>query len=251
MSGSIPPFRSGLNRRILMRFSRFALYYTPPPGPFADLGAAWLGWSLTGEAPPEPAGLSLPRPPRELTEAPRRYGFHATLKPPFRLAEGWTAEEVEQEARALCARLPPVSLAGLRLARLGRFLALVPVGETAGLDALAARLVTGLDACRAAPSEAELARRRTAGLAARQEELLARWGYPYVLEEFRFHMTLTGLLAEDEIEPVGNVLRALFAPRLGLMTITEITLAGEDEAGRFHEIVRLPLQGAPEDLPLV
>ena len=32
------------------------------------------------------------------------------------------------------------------------------------------------------------------GLTDRQEALLTQWGYPYVMEEFRFHITLTGAL---------------------------------------------------------
>ena len=47
------------------------------------------------------------------------------------------------------------------------------------------------------PAEAsELARRRSAGLSERQDALLVRFGYPYVLDEFRFHMTLT-----ERLEP--------------------------------------------------
>ncbi|NDV01324.1 DUF1045 domain-containing protein [Pseudoroseicyclus tamaricis] len=227
-----------------MRWTRYALYYTPPPGPLAAAGADWLGWSIDeGAARVQPA-LPLPRPGEAITEAPRRYGFHATLKPPFRLAGGRQPEELEAGARALCARLPPVRLAGLRLAALGPFLALVPEGETGPLGALAGALVEGLDSFRAPPAEADLARRRVSGLSARQEELLQRWGYPYVFEEFAFHMTLTGPLPEEERDAVASTLRTLFAPHLGPLTIDEITLAGEDEAGRFHSLARLPLAEA-------
>ena len=45
----------------------------------------------------------------------------------------------------------------------------------------------------------------------RQDELLLRWGYPYVLEEWRFHLTLTGRLPDEaERTAITNVLRRRF-----------------------------------------
>src|SRR5437588_466809 len=41
---------------------------------------------------------------------------------------------------------------------------------------------------------------------------LARWGYPYVMDEFRFHLTLTGRLAPDEASRVGAIIAERVAP---------------------------------------
>ena len=133
---------------------------------------------------------------------------------------------------------------GLALTRLGGFLALTPDGDQAPLADLAARIVRDLDSFRAPPSEAELARRRKPNLSARQQELLTLWGYPYVMEAFRFHITLTGRLPKAQALQTLAVLTPHLAPLLPApFTITDLTLAGEDDAGLFHALQRFPLTG--------
>lgn len=225
-------------------YDRFAIYYAPDPGPLADFGAAWLGWDAAGgtaRAHPHVAGL--PQPVATLTETPRKYGFHGTIKPPFRLAEGTTAEGLHQAAAALAAGLAPVTLDGLYLQRLGGFLALTPEGDATALADLAARVVTGLDAFRAPAPAEEIARRRPERLTPRQRAYLDRWGYPYVMEEFRFHMTLTGNLPEAEALQVEGTLVPIVAPLLPRpFHVTRLCLFGE-AAGRFHLIHRYTLSG--------
>lgn len=228
-----------------MPYVRYAAYYAPPPGAFADLAASWLGWDLAlGRGVPHPEVPGLPRAVAELTETPGRYGFHATLKPPFRLAPGSEASDLVAALRALAGGLAPAQLGGLRLGEIGGFVALLPEGDTAQVDTLEARLVEGLDRFRAPAAEAELERRRGSALTTAQEGNLARWGYPYVMDEFRFHMTLAGPLDEPGRAAVRAALDTLFAPHCGRpVTIDEVTLAGEDSAGRFHQIIRVPLSG--------
>lgn len=226
-------------------FTRYAVCYTPPPGPLADFGAAWLGWDSRGRRRrPHPQMRGLPRPVARLTDVPRRYGFHATLKPPFALKPGFDISELHTATGALAASLSPVAADGLRLVRLGGFLALMPEGDTTPLALLAARIVETLDGFRAAPSEADLARHRKPGLTSRQEVLLQQWGYPHVMEEFRFHLTLTGPLPEPEAEQVAALLRPALAPLLPRpFRIREICLVGEGQDGRFHHLHRYRLSG--------
>lgn len=221
-------------------YRRYAVYYTPPQGEFADFGASWLGWDAgQGAAVPQPAlaGLDI----AALTAEPRKYGFHATLKAPFRLAEGARASDLARAAQALAAQLGPVTLEGLVLTRIGPFLALTAQGDDGPLNALAAQVVEGLDPFRAPLTEAELARRNPDRLTPRQRALLDRWGYPYVLDEFRFHMTLTGALDPASMDAVT----AQLGPRLAVIprpfTLDAISLMGEDASGRVHLIRRLPL----------
>jgi putative phosphonate metabolism protein len=194
---------------------RYALYFAPEPGtPLDRFGNAWLGRDArTGEAMPPSAvpGLTAAEVTR-LTAAPRRYGFHATLKPPFALAEGQRPEALFEAISRFAAQRLPLAAPPLRLARLDGFLALVPSDRTAELHALADDCVVAFDAFRAAPGEAELARRRAAGLTPRQGAQLRRWGYPYVFEDFRFHMTLTGTLAPAEQAVLMAALAPLVAP---------------------------------------
>lgn len=227
-------------------FRRYAVY-AAPGGALGRFGAAWLGWDAeTGTSAAEPpAGLGpLPRPWAEVVAAPARYGFHGTLKPPFRLAPGTDAAQLHWAIQALCLRLRPVDAGPLRLERIGGFLALVPAGPAPALDDLAARLVEGLDAFRAPPAPAEVARRNPDRLSAAQRALLDRWGYPYVMQEFRFHLTLSGDLPEDQAEG----LRAALAPAVGAVLpdalhLPDVALFGEAPDGRFRLIHRYRLGG--------
>ncbi|MFC3118579.1 DUF1045 domain-containing protein [Jhaorihella thermophila] len=152
----------------------------------------WLGWDCTtGRTTVPPALDGLPRPWDEITNTPRHYGLHATIKPPFRLAEGVTLADLLTACAAFCATTRPVRLDGLKLTTLGRFLALRPVGDETALNALAARCVRDLEPFRA-PLTAEERARRAAGLRPDLIRTLDRWGYPHVMEAFRFHITLTG-----------------------------------------------------------
>ena len=222
-------------------FTRFAVYFTPS-GKFADFGSRWLGWDLArGEACAHPDELGLDC--AALARRPRRYGFHATIKPPFRLIDGSSLLELDQAVAALCRALDPVLLPELRLARLGRFLALVPQGEQLAVNQLAARVVRDLDRFRRPPEDAELASRLTGNLNAAQRRNLRDWGYPHVMQQFRFHITLTGPLDDTQADQVQAVLGSHLAPLLtNPFAIDSLTLVGEDQNGFFHQIQRYILR---------
>ncbi len=228
----------------MTEFDRYAIYYLPDPGPFADFGAAWLGWDVQlGREAAHPELEGLPVPVAKLTATPRKYGMHATIKPPFRLAPGTTHAALDARMEDLCGRLTRLEQPGLSLCRMGGFLALLPEGDQTHLSALAAQVVMELDDFRAPPSEAEIARRLKHGLSPRQEELLHRWGYPYVMEEFNFHITMSGHLETD----VADSVQATLAPQLEPLLprpfrIDSLCLCGQRE-GRFYLIHRYTLSG--------
>lgn len=223
-----------------MSYTRFAVYYIPPAGHLADFGAAWLGWDVArGRAVRQPdlAGL------HDITMTPRAYGFHATLKPPFRLHGTRTPEDLEAAVSGLAASLAPAVCDGLQLATLGRFLALTPRGGSEPLQPVAAACVRALDAFRAPATAAETARRRAAGLSARQEVLLQRWGYPYVMDEFRFHLTLTGALPEAAIPAWTDRVRRHLPDLPAPFVLDQIALCGARQDGRFALLHRYALAG--------
>lgn len=224
------------------RFKRYGLYVVPD-GALFSAGSAWLGWnSATGKAITHPQVDGLPESVERLTATPRKYGFHGTIKPPFFLAEGTTAEDLNQAARAFCATQAPVVIPSLEVRRLGSFVAITPTERSETLVELAGAAVAALDEFRAPPTDAELARRRNAGLSDRQEALLQAWGYPYVMEEFRFHLTLTGRTAHADT--VRDALAAHFAPVLPTpFVIDSLALMGEDADGVFHLNHRYVLSG--------
>ncbi|MDR9485141.1 MAG: DUF1045 domain-containing protein [Sediminimonas sp.] len=226
-------------------YLRYAVYFAPAPGPLADFGAAWLGWDAqAGRAVAHPQVPGLPCPVAEVTRQPRKYGFHGTLKPPFRLAGGCAPEDLAEAVELLAARLAPVRVPGLQLDRIGRFLALTPKGDGAELAALAGAVVTGLDTYRAPLTAEEFARRRPDRLDPRQRANLEQWGYPYVLEEFRFHLTLTGPMEDNRAQEVRAALAPVLEPLLPApFEVPDICLFGEGEDGYFRLVHRYALSG--------
>jgi putative phosphonate metabolism protein len=197
---------------------RYAIYYAPAADdPLARRAAAWLGRdAFTGARCarpefPELEGLDLDA----LTDDPRHYGFHATLKAPFELAPGADEDGLLAFAEAFAVRRAPFA-APIAPAALGRFLAFRLAGPSPAMWALADACVRAFDPFRAPLSGFDLARRRKAPLTARQDAQLLAWGYPYVFEDFRFHMTLTRAISDPATaERVLAALQAHFADLSG------------------------------------
>jgi len=228
---------------------RYALYYAPEHGSaLAGFGARWLGRDAGSGA--TCLQSSVPGVPDDLltssTEAPRKYGFHATLKPPFVLASGRTEEGLLRSVAQFAASRGPVAAPALELAPVGSFLALIPGGPSRELALLAEECVTLFDGFRAPASEQELARRRRKKLSPRQETLLARFGYPYVLEEFRFHLTLTGPLADEILKErlTRHLMRVTAAFCREALSIREVCVFRQPDTDKpFTILKRFPLSG--------
>ncbi|MBA4263639.1 MAG: hypothetical protein C0453_01030 [Comamonadaceae bacterium] len=183
---------------------RVALYWSPRPGSAAwEAGCGWLGRdTATSEAltQPQVPGVA-PALLEQITADPRRYGFHATLKPPFRLRADQTLASLEAAVDSLAQVLAACPMPGLKVGMLDGFLALRPMAPLPRVQALAAACVKTLHPLAEPPSAQELARRRQAGLTPQQDALLKAWGYPWVLGEFRFHCSLTSRLdALDQVQ---------------------------------------------------
>jgi putative phosphonate metabolism protein len=225
------------------RFRRYALYYVPPANArWVRFATSWLGWDLeTGTAPPHPQVPELSLPIADITRTPRKYGLHATLKPPFRLAPDQTREDLEIACALLAGSLAPVHLNGLGVTRMGRFLALCPARPDADVTGLAARCVADLDRfCAPATGRDRVHARLTPS----RTRNLARWGHPHVMDDFRFHITLTGRLPEAELADATDALKRNLAPLLPATSeISDLALVGENRDGRFHLLGRYPLSG--------
>ncbi|MGH8699410.1 MAG: DUF1045 domain-containing protein, partial [Burkholderiales bacterium] len=151
-----------------------------------------------------------------LTAEPRKYGFHATLKAPFALPDGATRKALADAVAQFCRARRPIELPPFEVTRLADFLALVPSAREGRVNELAADCVREFEAFRAPLAAAELDRRRRTGLSPRQERYLEEWGYPYVLAEYRFHLTLTGSL---ERAPPHQVTALVVAAREALAAL--------------------------------
>jgi putative phosphonate metabolism protein len=226
--------------------ARFAVYYAPSyESAWWRAGSTWLGRDAQSGAacvPPEPPGLQ--RPLMALTEAPRRYGWHGTLVAPFRLADGVTRHDVLAATREWAMTQSSFALP-VEAATLGDFVALRPVDQRgeANIRAVASSALQTLDALRAKPSAADLARRLAARLSGRQRELLIEWGYPYVFDEFRFHMTLSNSLADADERTALVAWWQLQTAELGPLIVDHAALFVEPSAGEpFALWRRVPFQ---------
>ena len=211
---------------------RAAIFYTPAPGgALAELAAGWLGRdAFTGVA----ASQDAKRVP--IVVEPARYGFHATLKAPFRLADGADLAAIAGRLRAFCAERAAPTILCLTLAQLGPFFALVPAEPEPALATLEADVLRAFEPYRAPLDAGEIARRRPDRLTPRQREHLHRWGYPFVLDAFRFHMTLTGPLREGQ-QAIRRDLEAHFADVLGRpLPLDGLALFVEPEPGASFRV---------------
>jgi putative phosphonate metabolism protein len=195
---------------------RHAIYFTPGSDDPLTLAAnSWLGRNaFTGvrSAMPAAPGLSA-QELHAITAEPRRYGFHGTLVAPFRLRDGLSPAALQHAATEFALRRTAFVIQRMSVARIGGFFALTP-DESIHVDALASAAVDHFDGCRAPLSATEIERRRPDRLSERQRSYLDRYGYPYVKDEFRFHMTLTGALESEEAARIEPALREHFAPLL-------------------------------------
>ena len=220
-----------------MNFSRYAIYYIPDL-PLFQIGSDWLGWnSIIGQE------TTLSADYRRITDRPRKYGFHATVKPPFSLASHSTLGKLQDEFHAFCASVSPATGGTLKISRLGRFLAMAQDVQSNEVTELVASTVSHFDKFRAPLSDQDIAKRRQRRLTPQQDALMLRWGYPYVMQEFKFHMTLTGPLAPNEIDAIEHDANTRFREFLGQpLKIASLALLGEDsESGRFHVIEKQSL----------
>jgi hypothetical protein len=229
---------------------RYAIYFVPQAGTeFYRFGAAALGYDCyTGDGVPflktEVAAGTWAR----LTDAPRTYGFHATLKAPFRLhpefAESDLLDALRRFASGRNRRSAPILTPVVE--ELADFIAVVPQSATAPINQLAADCVSAFDRFRAPMSPDEHARRLRAGLSARQAEHLTKWGYPYLFEDFRFHLTLTAGLGRGQRVQLLKLLQESFAQSHGSnpVAIDRISLLRQDAAtARFRVVASAMFAG--------
>lgn len=225
---------------------RYAIYFAPPVSePLSRVATNWLGRNaFTGETLEAPAITGLNDAEIAFhTATPRRYGFHGTLKAPFRLSGGRSEDELCQALEKFCGTVERFEIPQMAISRLGSFFALVPTAPVAPLAELASCLVRELDDFRAPMSDAENERRGPQNLTASQRANLHRWGYPYVHDDFRFHMTLTGPVESGDAARVEQTLHTFFDPVLSEpVEVRNLAPFTEEERGapfKVHSLISL------------
>lgn len=223
---------------------RYAIYFAADADDaLMRLGNAWLGRDPFAAADlnlPGIAGMDASRF-RDLTADPRRYGFHGTLKAPFHLKAGQDEAGLVAACRSFAADIAAFRIDGLNVNRLGKFLALTPDRPQPDLSAFAALCVRYFEPYRAPLSDADLERRRKSGLTPKQDSYLTGWGYPYIFDELRFHMTLSNKLDnENEANALAAAAKSHFS---------EVT--GRERLCASFALYQEPERGAPFDVHTV
>ena len=214
---------------------RYAIYYTPRQDePLARIAANWLGRDPFGAAtrPVEAVGDLSAAEVAFHTASARRYGFHATLKAPFRLAPNETEASLRAALEAFAQATPPVVIPRLVVGQIDGFFALVPEAPFAPLNSFAGEVVRSFDSFRAPLTEVEIERRSPDALKPDEFRNLCQWGYPYVFDTFRFHMTLSGRVGPQESPRLRAAIDSLFADVLRQpVPVDALTLFVESEPG--------------------
>jgi hypothetical protein len=161
------------------------------------------------------------------------------------LADGKTEVQLTAACEVFAAKARRIPIIAPIVDSISGFIAVIPSRPSEEVLQLATDATRDFDAFRAPLTPEDRARRHPDKLTPRQRDYLDRWGYPYVMEEFRFHMTLTGRLGAERREPVVGWLRDRFvATGINTIAIDRIALFRQDEeASRFRIIGHWPLRG--------
>jgi putative phosphonate metabolism protein len=238
----IPLYSAGMEN-----YPRYAIYFVPAPG--SDLerfGADLLGYdAFSGTDLSFPDRITQAVPDwRDLTKDPRKYGFHATLKAPFALVPGSSEADLIAACKTFAGTARPIPVITPVVEAISGFIAVVPVHDSVELNRLAADCVRDFYQFRAPLSAEDRARRNPSALTAAQIDHLDRWGYPYVMDDFRFHMTLTGRIPAERRDQLVALLRTRFAALdLRALAVDRIAVFRQDDAdSRFRVLAHFGLR---------
>lgn len=222
-------------------FPRYAIYFAAgADSALSRFGAELLGYDAhSGDEVSFPLeALQIAADWRDITADPRKYGFHATLKAPMTLVSGRTEAELMAACATFAGQSRTIPVIRPVVDTISGFIAVIPAEPVDALQQLAADCVREFDSFRAVLTAEDRARRKPEKLTERQRDYLDRWGYPYVMEEFRFHMTLTGRLDAERRGPILEMLRTRFASlRLGTLAIDRLALFKQDDAKARFRII--------------
>ncbi|MGL5167081.1 MAG: DUF1045 domain-containing protein [Afipia sp.] len=233
----------------MSQYPRYAIYFVPSAdSALYRFGANLIGYdAYSGQPLPFADGIEAEVAGwKQLTADPRKYGFHATLKAPISLASGRTENELVAAMQEFARTPRAIPVIAPTVRSISSFIAVVPDRPCPELQQFAEDCVTAFDDFRAPLTAADRERRNVSALTDQQVMHLDRWGYPYVFEEFRFHMTLAGSLPAERRAAVKEILRKHFgALDMRSVFIDRLALFRQNDANSgFTIISNWPLRTA-------
>ncbi len=171
------------------KIARYAVYFVPSDDSMlGEFGAHVL--QRTRCQDDHPIRLNV-------TKKAAHYGFHSTFKAPMELANGFTEQALLDAVQAYTRSKKRVPLTGLRPNIVNGFHALT-LPHSPDVNAFAADVMRTFEPFRAPLNDADRQRRKPETLSERGRKYLETYGYPHVLEEFHFHMTLSNRIENAE-----------------------------------------------------
>ncbi len=223
-------------------YKRYAIYYVPSENSELDLfGKCWLGWDpYKGEETTKSDLSKLPSFKKfsSLVLTPKQYGFHGTIKAPFKLKNEYTYNDLENKVREISKQIHSFYFDQLIIEKLGNFIGLIPTNNLK-VNAVSNKFVEELDYLRDELSESEIKKRKPHKLTSNQKQMLFKWGYPYVFDEFKFHLTLTSKLNVVEIDDVFRSLQNILKQvNLNKISFNNICIFGQKSDEKFYFVQR-------------
>jgi len=179
---------------------------------------------------------------KDYCEQPAKYGFHATLKAPFRLKRNVKTKNFYDVISHIAAQHSRFKIKGLKIVYSKKFTFITSRKPNKLLINLENDLVKHLDTFRAELNKTEIKKRIPDSLTFKQNKYLKEWGYPFVFDQFKFHMTLMNqnnnkLSNKQKLE----LEKLIYKISNNVIEFNEISLLGENKNGHFEEIKRFKL----------
>jgi len=231
----------------MKKYSRYAIYYAPPKeSNLEEFGRYWFGWDpinaksinnkqrinyLNG------FGIKNLKNIDKNVLIAKKYGFHGTLIPPFKLNKNYSTNTLFKKTEEIAKKLKKFKFYKFKLKKINNFYAFVQNKKNNNINKLSNRLVRELFKFRSPLTKKEIDRRNPSKLSKLQLNILYKWGYPYLMSEFNFHMTLasevTGNKLYLELKKIERNKEIILNE---INNFDKIYIFGENQKGMFENL---------------
>ena len=236
----------------MKKYSRYAIYYAPPKeSSLEEFGRYWFGW--------DPLNAKLINNKHRINYLnrfgiknlinidknvliPKKYGFHGTLIPPFKLNKNYSTNTLFKKTEEIAKKFKKFKFYKFKLKKINNFYAFVQNKKNNNINKLSNRLVRELFKFRSPLTKKEIDRRNPSKLSKLQLSILYKWGYPYLMSEFNFHMTLasevTGNKLYSELKKIEKNKEIILNE---INNFDKIYIFGENQKGMFENLENFSL----------
>ena len=236
----------------MKKYSRYAIYYAPPKeSSLEEFGRYWFGW--------DPLNAKLINNKQRINYLngfgiknlknidknvliAKKYGFHGTLIPPFKLNKNYSTNLLFKKTEDIAKKFKKFKFYKFKLKKMNNFYAFVQNKKNNNINKLSNRLVRELFKFRSPLTKKEIDRRNPSKLSKLQLNILYKWGYPYLMSEFNFHMTLasevTGNKLYLELKKIERNKEIILNE---INNFDKIYIFGENQKGMFENLENFSL----------